>query len=139
MSVRSGSIGHSTAELINNARLPDDLRFYLNFHQEFMNPPHFFLRQSCYYFIHYSLVDLALQYEPLLYALVGFSAYHHSLHSPGAKLYKFLKYYNKSLVLLRKSLGSGEEHSEATLCTVLVLTTFEVNCSLCPTYCTDLI
>ncbi|KAJ5787518.1 hypothetical protein N7457_002508 [Penicillium paradoxum] len=125
MSVRSGSIGHSTAELLNNARLSDDLRFYLNFHQDFMAPPHFFLRQSSSFFVHYSLLELALQYEPLLYALVGFSAYHHSLHSPGGKLYNFLKYYNKALVLLRKSLGSKEEHSEATLCTVLVLTTFE--------------
>jgi hypothetical protein len=70
-----------------------------------------------------------LHYEPLLYALVGLAAYHHSLHTPGGKLYTFLKYYNKALVLLRKSLGSGEEHSEATLCTVLVLTTFEVCCS----------
>ncbi|KAJ6179620.1 hypothetical protein N7519_010081 [Penicillium mononematosum] len=125
LSVRSGSLGHSTTELINNARLPDDLRFYLNFHQDFMTPPHFFLRQSSSHFIHYSLVELALHYEPLLYALVGFSAYHYSLHSPGGKLYRFLQYYNKALILLRKSLGSGEEHSEATLCTVLVLTTFE--------------
>lgn len=124
MSVRSGSLGHST-ELLNNARLPDDLRFYLNFHQDFMTPPHFFLRQHSSHFVHHSLIELALQYEPLLYALVAFSAYHHSLHSPGGKLYTFLKYYNEALILLRKSLGSGEEHSEATLCTVLILTTFE--------------
>ena len=125
-SVRSGSIGHSTTELLSNALLPDDLRFYLNFHQDFMNTPHFFLRQSCSHFIHHSLVELALQYEPLLYALVGFSAYHHTLQS-GGKLYTFLKYYNKALILLRKSLGSGEQHTEATLCTVLVLTTIEVS------------
>lgn len=125
MSVRSGSIGHSTAELINNARLSDDVRFYLSFHQDFMTTPHFFLRQSCFHFIHHSLIELALQYDPLLYALVGFSAYHHSLHTEG-KLSTFLKYYNKALMLLRKSLGSGELHTEATLCTVLVLTTTEV-------------
>lgn len=129
MSVRSGSLGHSITELLNNARLPDDLRFYLNFHQDFLTPPHFFLRQPSSHFVHHSLIELALQYEPLLYALVAFSAYHHSLHTPGGKLYTFLKYYNKALVLLRKSLGSGEEHTEATLCTVLVLTTFEVFCS----------
>lgn len=129
MSVRSGSLGHSTTELLNNARLPDDLRFYLNFHQDFMTPPHFFLRQQSSHFVHHSLIELALKYEPLLYALVALSAYHHSLHSPGGKLYTFLKYYNKALILLRKSLGSGEEHSEATLCTVLVLATFEVFCS----------
>ncbi|KAJ5963836.1 uncharacterized protein N7479_003712 [Penicillium vulpinum] len=125
MSVRSGSLGHSTTELLNNARLPDDLRFYLNFQQDFMTPPHFFLRQGCSHFIHHSLIELALHYEPLLYALVGLSAYHHSLNNPGGKLYTFLKYYNKALILLRTSLGSGEEHTEATLCTVLVLTTFE--------------
>ncbi|KAJ5320075.1 hypothetical protein N7508_000358, partial [Penicillium antarcticum] len=125
MSVRSGSIGHSTVEMISNARLPDDLRFYLNFHSEFLTTPHFFLRQSCSRFIQHNLIELALQYEPLLYALVGFSAYHHTLQSPGGKLATFLKYYNKALTLLRKSLGSGEGHSEATLCTVLVLTTFE--------------
>ncbi|CAI7567106.1 unnamed protein product [Penicillium glandicola] len=125
MSVRSGSLGHSTTELLNNASLPDDLRFYLNFYQDFITTPHFSLRQGSSHFIHHSLVELALHYEPLLYALVGFSAYHHSLHSPGGKLYTFLKYYNKALILLRTSLGSGEEHSEATLCTVLVLTTFE--------------
>jgi hypothetical protein len=126
MSVRSGSIGHSTTDMLSNARLPDDLRFYLNFHQDFMTTPHFFLRQSCSHFIHHSLVELALQYEPLLHALVGFAAYHHALHIPGGKLYTFLKYYNKALILLRKSLGSGEQHTEATLCTVLVLTTIEV-------------
>lgn len=128
MSVRSGSVGHSTIDLLNNARLSDDMRFYLNFHQEFITTSHFFLRQNCSYFIHCSLIELALQYEPLLYAMVGFSAYHHSLHSPGGKLYTFLKFYNQALTLLRKSLSSKEEHTEATLCTVLVLTTFEVYC-----------
>lgn len=126
VSVRSLSISHSINELLSAARLPDDLRFYLNFHQEFISHEHFFLRTGSARFIHHSIVELALGYEPLLYALVGFSAYHHTLQSPGGKIYTFLKYYNKALVLLRKSLGSGEEHTEATLCTVLMLTTFEV-------------
>ncbi|KAJ5543697.1 hypothetical protein N7513_007205 [Penicillium frequentans] len=125
VSVRSASVTQSTTDMLNAARLPDDLRFYLNFHQEFITPGHFFLRQPSRAFIQHSIIELALQYKPLLYALVGFAAYHHTLHSPGGKLFTFLKYYNKALVLLRKSLGSGEEHNEATLCTVLVLTTFE--------------
>lgn len=127
VSVRSLSISHSISELLSTARLPDDLRFYLNFHQEFISHEHFFLRSGSDRFVHHSIVELALGYEPLLYALVGFSAYHHTLQTPGAKLYTFLKYYNKALVLLRKSLGSGEEYTEATLCTVLMLTTFEVS------------
>ncbi|KAJ6002379.1 hypothetical protein N7451_004926 [Penicillium sp. IBT 35674x] len=125
VSVRSASVTQSTTDMLNAARLPDDLRFYLNFHQDFITPGHFFLRQPSRAFIQHSIIELALQYKPLLYALVGFAAYHHTLHSQGGKLFTFLKYYNKALVLLRKSLSSGEEHNEATLCTVLVLTTFE--------------
>ncbi|KAJ5081687.1 hypothetical protein NUU61_009951 [Penicillium alfredii] len=124
VSVRSASIGHSL-DLLANARLPEDLQFYLNFHQEYFTHHHYFMRPNSTRFIHQSIIELALQYEPLLYAVVGFAAYHHTLHSPGGKLYTFLKYYNKALILLRKSLGSGEEHNEATLVTVLVLTTFE--------------
>ncbi|CEJ60701.1 Putative Zn(II)2Cys6 transcription factor [Penicillium brasilianum] len=124
MSVRSASISQSTLDLLNNSRLSDDIRFYLDFHQQFISHEHFFLRQGSAHFIHHSIIELALGYEPLLYALVGFSAYHHTLQG-GGKLYAFLKYYNKALTLLRKSLESGEGHSEATLCTVLVLTTFE--------------
>jgi hypothetical protein len=126
MSVRSASISHTTLDLLNSSRLSEDLRFYLNYHQEFISHEHFFLRSSSDRFIHDSIIELAMGYDPLLYALVGFAAYLHTLNVPGGKLYSFLKYYNKALVLLRKSLGSGEEHTEATLCTVLVLTTFEV-------------
>ncbi|KAJ5637009.1 hypothetical protein N7490_006888 [Penicillium lividum] len=125
VSVRSASVSQSTTDMLNAARLPERLRFYLNFHEEFITPGHFFLREPSRAFVQHSLIELALQYEPLLYALVGFAAYHHTLHSPGGKMYTFLKYYNKALVLLRKSLESGEEHNEAILCTVLVLTTFE--------------
>ncbi|KAJ5112495.1 hypothetical protein N7532_000540 [Penicillium argentinense] len=125
MSVRSASISHTTLDLLNSSRLSEDLRFYLNYHQEFISHEHFFLRSGSERFIHDSIIELAMGYDPLLYALVGFAAYLHTLHTPGGKLYTFLKYYNKALVLLRKSLGSGEEHTEATLCTVLVLTTFE--------------
>lgn len=127
LSVRSASISQTVADLMSAAKIPDDVRFYLNFHQEFLTHEHFFLRRPSAPFIQHNLIELALQYDPLLYALVGFAAYHHTLQVPGGKLYSFLKYYNKALALLRKSLGSGEEHSLATLCTVLVLTTFEVS------------
>lgn len=124
--IRSLSNGHPTKELLSTPRLPSDLRFYLNFHQEFISHEHFFRISCSDRFINHSIVELALGYEPLLYALVSFSAYHHTLQIPGGRLSAFLKYYNKALFLLRKSLGSGEEHTEATLCTILMLTTFEV-------------
>lgn len=129
ISWRSASIGQLTLEpsvLRGNNQLPEDLRFYLIFHQESMNHHHYFLKPGNETFIRHSIINLALQYEPLLYAVVGFAAYHYSLQNASGKLSSFLKYYNKALSLLRKSLGSGENHSEATLITILVLTTFEV-------------
>ncbi|KAI9934702.1 hypothetical protein MW887_000319 [Aspergillus wentii] len=128
MSARSVSVGLFSQEPFafpGTAQLPEDVRFYLAFHQEFLTYRHYFLKPNSDRFVHQSIIEFALQYEPLLYAVVGFSAYHHSLQTANGKMYTFLKYYNKALVLLRKSLGSGMGHSEATLITVLVLTTFE--------------
>lgn len=133
MSASSTSFGNPTMERITlrwNSQLPDDVRFYLLFHQEFLSFHHYFQKQNSEVFIRQGLVDFALQYEPLLYALVGFAAYHHSFQTTTGNLSTFLKYYNKALSLLRKSLGSGEKHSEATLITILVLTTFEVRIAL---------
>ncbi|PYH63950.1 uncharacterized protein BO88DRAFT_458466 [Aspergillus vadensis CBS 113365] len=106
LSARSASIDVSLprpygSTLPNMAHLADDLQFYLN------------------------IIELALQHGSLLYAVVGFSAYHHCVQNNSGKLYSFLKYYNIALKLLRKSLSSGELHNEATLITVLVLATFE--------------
>lgn len=73
-----------------------------------------------------ALVDLAMQYEPLLYAIVGFAAYNHTIQQPNGKLSHFLKFYNRSLSLLRKSLANRDSHTEAMLATILQLSTFEV-------------
>ncbi|KAL4943300.1 hypothetical protein BDV06DRAFT_140679 [Aspergillus oleicola] len=128
LSARSDSIGFipfDTVGDLSTAHLPEDLRFYLSYHRDSINYRHYFLHPRSTNFVDQTLVEYALQYEPLLYAIVGFSAYHHCVQTSGGKLYSFLKYYNKALSLLRRSLGSGEPYSEATLATVLVLTTFE--------------
>lgn len=129
MSTRSGSTGLPPQEPVGSpgtANLAEDLRFYLIFHQEVLTFRHYLLRHPCDRFVHQTITELALKYEPLLYAVVGFAAYHHCVQSGNGKLCTFLKYYNKALTLLRESLSSGERHTEATLITVLVLTTFEV-------------
>ncbi|RAK99141.1 Zn(II)2Cys6 transcription factor [Aspergillus ibericus CBS 121593] len=130
LSARSASVGASLPDpagfgLPSITHLADDLRFYLTYHQEFITYRHYFLKPANDRFVHQSIIELALQYDPLLYAVVGFSAYHRCVQTDSGKLYTFLKYYNIALTLLRKSLGSGEPHSEAMLITVLVLTTFE--------------
>ena len=129
MSTRSGSISLLPQDLFVSpgiANLSEDMRFYLIFHQEVLTFRHYSLRQPNDRFVHQTITEFALQYEPLLYAVVGFAAYHHCMQSGNGELYSFLQYYNKALILLRESLSSGEKHSEATLVTVLVLTTFEV-------------
>ncbi|KAL2834419.1 hypothetical protein BDW59DRAFT_47201 [Aspergillus cavernicola] len=128
LSARSDSVGFHPFEAVSDpstAHLPEDLRFYLSYHRDSINYRHYFLHPRSTSFVDRVIFEYALQYEPLLYAIVGFSAYHHCVQIGGEKLYSFLRYYNKALSLLRQSLGSGEPYNEATLATVLVLTTFE--------------
>ncbi|PLB37736.1 putative C6 finger domain protein [Aspergillus candidus] len=124
MSARSASVGLST-EPLSFDHLPEDLQFYLNYHREFLTFHHYFMKSRGDPFIHRTLLEFALQYEPLLYAVVGFVAYHHCVQLGTGKLFSFLKYYNMALKLLRRSLASTKTHGEATLMTVLVLTNFE--------------
>lgn len=76
------------------------------------------------------LPSLAVQYEPLLNAVVGFSAYHSTLQNPNGKIQEFLKYYNKSVTLLLESIKTKDMDNVLTLVTILQLLTTEV--SLCP-------
>jgi hypothetical protein len=107
------------------AHLKTDLQKYLDFHQEHITHYHYILHCDPDNFFHTDLIELALTYEPLLYAVVGFAAYHHTLRQPDGKLSNFLRYYSRSLSLLRQSLQAGLPHTEATIATILQLATFE--------------
>ena len=76
-------------------------------------------------FLHTEFIDLALENEALLYAVVGFAAYHHTLQQPDGKLSHFLGYYSKAVSLLRSSLEEGRQRTAATFLTILQLATFE--------------
>jgi hypothetical protein len=108
------------------AHLSQDVRFYLNFHQEYITHHHYFLKSDPNRFIHGELLDLAVKYEPLLYAIVGFSAFHHTLRQVNGKVQTFLGYYTRSVSNLRRSLQHGQQHHESILLTRLQLATFEV-------------
>ena len=97
----------------------------MEFYQEHITHYHYIIHYDPDDFFHTDLIDLALTYEPLLYAVVGFAAYHHTLSQPEGKLSDFLKYYSRSLSLLRQSLHAGQPHTEATILTILQLATFE--------------
>lgn len=77
-------------------------------------------------FLKTTFLEIALSYEPLLYAITAFSAYHHTLTKSDGQLQDFLGYYNKSVSLLRESLARTPRHTLATVLTILQLATFEV-------------
>ena len=105
--------------------LPPDVQTYLDYHQTLTHHQYFF-KHGATEFIHVSLVKYALDFEPLLYAIVGFAAFHRALQNPKGKIQDFLGYYNKSVTLLRKSLFEGHHRTHATLLTILQLATIEV-------------
>ena len=76
--------------------------------------------------MHTTLLETALEYKPLLYALVGFAAFHETTKNPNGKIGDFLEWYNKSVMKLLKYLKAGRKHNEATLLTILQLAAFEV-------------
>lgn len=106
--------------------LPQDLQFFLDYHRTHLTSHHYFFRHEANHFLHSILIEHALRYDPLLYAVVGFAAFHFTVRRSNGKIQDFLGYYNKSVSLLRKSLIDNEKHTNATMMTILQLATFEV-------------
>ena len=107
------------------AHLPADLQKYLQYQQDSMTYYHYFFKLDINDFIHTDFIDLALENDSLLYAAVGFAAYHHTLEQPEGKLSHFLGYYSKAVSLLIFSLEQGRPRTAATFLTILQLATFE--------------
>lgn len=113
-------------EKISFSDLPYEQSYYLEYFRTNITHHHYFFRSDANYFLHNILIEYALSYEPLLYAVIGFAAFHATLKKSDGKIQDFLGYYNHSVSLLRKSLASGQSHTDATLLTILQLASFEV-------------
>jgi hypothetical protein len=116
---------------IKGSQLSQDVKFYLQYARTKLTPYHWGFKYYESPFLRTTLLEVAVRFEPLLYAVVGFAAYHHTLTKTNGKLHDFLDYYNKSVSLLRQSLRKNEKHTVGTLLTILQLATIEV-CSLSP-------
>ena len=112
------------------SHLTSDLQFYLDYHKTYLNFHHYQFKHDANHFLHHILIEQALRYEPLLFAVAGFAAYHSTVKRPNGKIQGFLGYYNKSVSLLRKSLFNNEKHTDATMLTILQLAAFEVRLPL---------
>lgn len=108
--------------------LPKEVRFFIRYHRENLDCDHYALKFDNTNFLQTTFLEIALSYEPLLYAITAFAAYFFTLDRQDGKLQDFLQYYNKSVSLLRDSLAKSSRHSTATLLTILQLATFEVRC-----------
>ena len=108
------------------SNLPPDIQYYVEYHQQHINYHHYFFKHDASYFVNTLLLDIALEYDPLLYAVVGFAAYHSTMKKQNGKVQDFLVYYNKSVQLLLKSLQGGQKDTDAMLLTILQLAAFEV-------------
>ena len=104
----------------------EELQFYLEYHQSQLTHHHYFFKHDANDFVHTDLINLALGYEPLLYAVVGFAAYHSTTQKQNGKIQHFLSYYQRSVSLLLKHLSDGHTHGDATILTILQLAAFEV-------------
>ncbi|KAI4846965.1 hypothetical protein E4T45_07004 [Aureobasidium sp. EXF-8846] len=124
---------HTTRELIKSkqlchsrwSHLPQDMRFYISYHQEKLTHQHYAVRYGSGGFLKTTFLEIALGYEPLLYAITAFSAYQHSLARPDGELQSFLGFYDKSISLLRHPLEKNSGYTVATLLTILQLATIE--------------
>lgn len=109
------------------SHLPYDLQFYLKYFDENITYHHYSLKHDTNDFIHTTFINAALRNDALLHAIVGFSAFQHTLSNPEGKIQHFLFYYNKAVSLLLASLKRGHRHTVGTLLTILQLATIEVS------------
>ena len=106
--------------------LPKDIQFYLNYFKNHMSHHHYSLKRDTNNFLHGEFLAQAMRYEPLLYAVVGYAAYFHTLAQPDGRISTFLQYYNESVTRLRVSITKNKKQGLATFLTILQLAAIEV-------------
>jgi hypothetical protein len=106
--------------------LPKDIQFYLNYFKTHITHHHYALKRDTSNFLKTDFLAQAMKYEPLLYAVVGYAAYFHTLAQPDGRISTFLQYYNESVTRLRISITKQKKQGLATFLTILQLAAIEV-------------
>jgi hypothetical protein len=109
------------------SNLPPDVQFYLDYFKNHMSHHHYSLKRDTNNFLRGDFLAQAMKYEPLLYAVVGYAAYFHTLSQPDGRISTFLQYYNESVTRLRISITKNKKQGLATFLTILQLAAIEVN------------
>lgn len=111
---------------LDQKTLPPDVKFYLNYYIKSVTSDHYSFKANMDYVLHNAMLEEALKYEPLLQAIVGFSAYLYTLENPNGRIQDFLQYYNKAVSLLLRNFKKGAKNTWGTLLTILQLACIEV-------------
>ncbi|UNI21720.1 hypothetical protein JDV02_007680 [Purpureocillium takamizusanense] len=107
------------------SHLPPDFQHHLTYYVDNITNYHYSLANDGDAFFGTIMPSLAINHEPLLYALVGFSAYHATLENPNGQLQDFLGYYNRSVTLLLDCIKRKETNNVPVLVTILQLATMD--------------
>lgn len=110
--------------------LRKDIQFYLNYFKNHMSAHHYSLKHDTSNFFQTDYLDHAMKYPPLLFAVVGYAAYFHTLSQPNGRMQTFLQYYDESITRLRATMMKSKKHGLSTLLTILQLAAIEVRYSL---------
>lgn len=126
---RSNSKQSVKDDITQNPRwavLPPSVKFYLKYHRNNLSHHHYSWKYDAGDFLKKTFLEIAINFEPLLYAVVAFAAYHYAISREDGRVKDFLDAYNKSVSALRHSLAKTDRHSLSTLLTILQLATIEV-------------
>ncbi|RCI09766.1 hypothetical protein L249_4051 [Ophiocordyceps polyrhachis-furcata BCC 54312] len=107
------------------AHLPLDFQHHLAYFVANITNHHYSIANDGDGFFSAILPSMAVQHEPLLHAVVGFSAYHATLQKPDGQLQDFLRYYHGGVTRLLESLQRKEANNVPVLVTILQLATME--------------
>lgn len=113
------------SETTDWSHLPLDLQFLLHHHQRELTRAHYLFRHDSNEYLRTTLLDWALQYEPLLFAVAAFSGYSYTAVVEG-KMDDFLEYYSRATTMLRQSLSYENTWSVPMMLTILEMATIEV-------------
>ncbi|KAI1268974.1 fungal-specific transcription factor domain-containing protein [Xylariaceae sp. FL1019] len=109
------------------SHLQKELQYYLAYFRDNISCLNYGIPNDPDDFFKSILLSLAVQdgNESLLYAIVGFSAYHCTIRNPQGKIEDFFGYYNKSVNLLLSYLKREKKRKTTILLTILQLATIE--------------
>lgn len=123
---RKGSHPTTTSPATGKPALRKDIAFYLDYFKKHMSAHHYSLKHDTSKFFKVDFLDHAMKYTPLLYAIVGYAAYFHTLSQPNARIHTFLQYYDESITRLRANIMKTKKQGLSTLLTILQLAAIEV-------------